>query len=71
VVGGVSAVLLLASVMVGLLNMAILFGLFAAAGLPMVIVYVDRVHRERQRDLEALKRIAQEAVGDEHKAADR
>lgn len=71
VVGGVSAVLLLASVMVGLVSMAILFALFAAAGLPMVIEYVDRVHHERRRDLEALKRFAQEEVGDEHKAADR
>lgn len=69
VVFGVAVILLLSIPLVGLLYTALLFALFAASGFFMVIEYVDRIHREKKSDLEALKRIAEEAVGHDDEAS--
>lgn len=71
VVGGVAVVLVLSIALFGLLIIAVLFALFAAAGLPMVAEYVERVHRIRQRDIEAAQQLARETVCDADPSPDR
>ena len=61
VVFGVGFVLVLSIALFGLLIVALFFALFAAAGLPMVIEYVERVHRARKLDAETAKRLEKEA----------
>ena len=62
VVGGVGVVLLLTIPLIGLINALVVFALFGAAGLPMVIEYVDRVHQEYRRDLQHAESLAREVV---------
>lgn len=71
VVGGVAVVLTLSIALFGLLIIAVLFALFAAAGLPMVAEYVERVHRIHMRDLEAAQKLARETVDDADASPDR
>lgn len=71
VVGGVAVVLTLSIALFGLLIIAVLFALFAAAGLPMVAEYVERVHRIHMRDLEAAQKLARETVDDADPSPDR
>lgn len=68
VVGGVTVAVLISIPSIGLLNAAILFAIFAACGLPMVLEYVARVHIERQRDLEAANALARESLDDDTSA---
>lgn len=69
VVAGVGVTLLLTIPLIGLINTLMVFALFGSSGLPMVIEYVDRIHRERQRDLEKAKSIANEAVRNDNEAS--
>jgi len=71
VVGGVAVVLVLSIALFGLLIVAVQFALFAAAGLPMVAEYVERVHRMRRQDLEAAQKLAKETVCDADASPDR
>lgn len=71
VIGGVAVVLVLSIALFGLLIIAVLFALFAAAGLPMVAEYVGRIHLMRQRDIEAAQKLARETVCDADPSPDR
>lgn len=62
VVFGVGVVLVLSIAFFGLYLVALLFALFAAAGLPMVVEYVERIHRSRTLDAETARRLEKEVI---------
>lgn len=70
VVGGVSVALIASIPTFGLIAIAILFSYFSACGLPMVIEYGIRVHKERRRDEESAIALAKEAVNEAIQEAD-
>lgn len=71
VVGGVAVVLVLSIALFGLLIIAVLFALFAAAGLPMVAEYVGRIHLIKQRDAQTARELEKETVCDADPSPDR
>ena len=62
VIGGVAVALIGSIFTIGLVNMAILFAYFSACGLPMVVEYTDRVHKQRRTDLENAEALAKEVL---------
>lgn len=72
VVFGVGSILVISIAFFGLLIVALFFALFAAAGLPMTIEYVGRIHLMRLRDAEEARRLLdREAVQDADASTDR
>ena len=71
VVGGVAVALIASIPTFGLIAVAVSFSYFSACGLPMVIEYSLRVHRERRRDEESAAALAKEAINDDQQAAAR
>lgn len=62
VVVGVGATLIGAIAVVGLENALLMFACFAASGLPMVIEYVSRKHKEQKRDREQAQQTARDLL---------
>lgn len=62
VVVGVTAVLLILIRIFGLFPIALIFGAFGAAGVPMILEYIDRVQKEIEDDRVKSKGIAKDLV---------
>lgn len=64
VVAGVTVALVASIPTFGLFPIAILFSYFGACGLPMVVEYAVRIHKERRADQEKAEALAKEALHD-------
>lgn len=63
VVVGVGATVLASGLLIGWGNVVLLFCCFGASGLPMILEYASRVHREQKRDQSEAKSVAQDLLG--------
>jgi len=64
VVAGVTVALIASIPTFGLLPISIMFAYFGACGLPMVVEYAIRIHKERRTDEEKANALAKEALHD-------
>lgn len=63
VVVGVGVTVVASGMLIGWENVMLLICCFGASGLPMILEYVSRVHREQKRDRSEAKAVAKDLLG--------